>query len=126
MSRSSITSPTQGDRRQANTALGSPTSTIKVNTLVQMSNTAFTTMKSPTSKAGDAKTEQLPSTFTRTRLKRGRQSDTNDYEEFNTLGVFKHMRDEESPTELKMKRTALLLNQNKSFDQYFVEMRRRN
>ena len=25
-----------------------------------------------------------------------------------------------------MKRTALLLNQNKSFDQYFVEMRKRN
>ena len=115
-----------GDRnnQQAQT-VQSPSSTIKVNTLFHMSSKSVTPAN--LKEGGDAQTQKLPSTFTRTRLKRGRQTDgVCDYEEFNTLGVFNHQREDDSPTELKMKRTALLLNQNKSFDQYFVEMRRRN
>lgn len=39
----------------------------------------------------DVQTQNLPSTFTRTRTKRRINTDgTCDYDEFNTLGVFNH------------------------------------
>jgi len=70
----------------------------------------------------------LPSTFTvrKRQIKGPKPENLSDFEEFNHLGVFTRQNEEESPTEVKMKRTALLLNQNKSFDLYFAEMRRRN
>lgn len=72
-------------------------------------------------------TENLPSTFVRTAVRRKKFSERGDFDEFDTLGVFPPKQDRQnSPTDLKMKLTALLSHSNRSFDQYFYDMRRRN
>eukprot|EP00354_Favella_ehrenbergii_P000603 CAMPEP_0170452200 /NCGR_PEP_ID=MMETSP0123-20130129/1182_1 /TAXON_ID=182087 /ORGANISM="Favella ehrenbergii, Strain Fehren 1" /LENGTH=106 /DNA_ID=CAMNT_0010714135 /DNA_START=235 /DNA_END=556 /DNA_ORIENTATION=- len=76
---------------------------------------------------GDAQTQKIPSTFTRSRAKRGLKIDsTGDYEEFNTLGVFPHQKQDDSPTELKMNANSAFAQPEQDFDQYFTEMRKRN
>ena len=82
----------------------------------------------PALSAKENDTGALPSTFKRTGgAKKGPLPPSlNDLESLNMqYGVFERKNEPASPTEVKMKDTAILQNANKSFDQYFQEMRRR-
>jgi len=70
----------------------------------------------------------LPSTFSRTGAKQKHlqnPSNHDELQEFNLLGIFKYKR-ETSPTEDKIKKTAMILNNDRSFDKYFTDMKKRN
>ena len=47
-------------------------------------------------------------------------------ESFNKFGVFYQRADSISPLEIQIKNTAIIQNQNRSFDRYFADMKRRN
>ena len=68
----------------------------------------------------------LPSMFSRSGAKRGVvPPNLAELESFNLLGVFPYEK-ELCVTEVKLKSTAIFVNSNPSFDNYFTEMRRRN
>ena len=45
---------------------------------------------------------------------------------FNVFGVFNRMNDSVSPMEIQIKNTTIYQNQNRSFDRYFADMKKRN
>ena len=57
----------------------------------------------------DVTSDALPSTFMRTKVKRKKFADRSDFDEFDTLGIF-NTKQEDSPTALKMRMTAVLTN----------------
>ena len=68
----------------------------------------------------------LSSTFTRTRRGHGPAA-LGELDSFNIqFGHYPRNHQDDSPTQLKMKRTAILLNSNNSFEKYLREMKKRN
>ena len=67
----------------------------------------------------------LSSTFTRTRRGHG-PATLGELDSFNIqFGHYPRNHQDDSPTQLKMKRTAILLNSNNSFEKYLREMKKR-
>ena len=113
---------------QAYSSLKSPgADTIRVNRLFDSEDVKMPPMsaKNATNTGG---TTALPSTFKRSGGGKKAQMPANlsELESLNVqYGIFERKNEEDSPTSVKMKSTAILQNTNKSFDQYFHEMRKR-